>query len=204
MEPKIFLFPLNNSILFRKITLPYHIFEPRYKQMVHDAISTHTPIAVLPSGVTENYKGDICVGGIPHVLNSYPDGRMDIFITGNIKCRLSEFQDENPYKIYSYEPLLEVSDLRDDFVSELESLREFLAKWSLKFLPDASQRHAFTQTLSDNETLISYSALFLLEDMDVKKEIVETKELSRKVEILMKVLGPKEISLGPYLQKLKF
>lgn len=202
MESKIFLFPLNNSLLLRKVTLPYHIFEPRYRQMVHDAIKTQTPVGVVPVDVNNNYQGEVCVAGVPQILNTYPDGRMDIYITGSVKCRLTSFDQENPYKVYYYRPLLEVSDLGDRWIMELESLKQFLIKWSTKFLPDPLQQETFAKALQDNETLISYSVLFLIEDLSLKKKVVEASEMSRKVELLMKALGPKEISLGPFLPKL--
>ena len=202
MESKIFLFPLNNSLLLRKVTLPYHIFEPRYRQMVHDAIKTQTPVGVVPVDVNNNYQGEVCVAGVPQILNTYPDGRMDIYITGSVKCRLTSFDQENPYKVYYYRPLLEVSDLGDRWIMELESLKQFLINWSTKFLPDPLQQETFARALQDNETLISYSVLFLIEDLNLKKKVVEASEMSRKVELLIKALGPKEISLGPFLPKL--
>ncbi len=204
MESKVFLFPLNNSLLLRKVTLPYHIFEPRYKQMVLDAIKTHTPVAVIPIDSTNNYQGGVCVAGVPQILNSYPDGRMDIYITGSVKCHLTSFDEENPYKVYYYKQLNEIRDLSDEYVMELESLKAYLMNWSLKFLPDPSQREAFSKTLNDDETLINYSILFLLEDLKAKVGAMEVGQLSKKVELLTRALGPKEISLGPYLPKLKF
>lgn len=84
-------------------------------------------------------------GGIPQILNTYPDGRMDIYITGSVKCRLTSFDRENPYKIYYYRPLLEVSDLGDRWIMELESLKQFLIHWSTKFLPDPLQQETFAK-----------------------------------------------------------
>lgn len=203
MESKVFLFPLNNSLLLRKVTLPYHIFEPRYRQMIHDAIRTQTPVAIIPIDPKNNYQGEVCVAGVPQILSSYPDGRMDIYITGSVKCHLTHFDEENPYKVYYYKPLTETSDLDDRYDLELDSLKAFLRKWSGKFLPDTSQQEAFQRTLNDDETLINYSVLFLLEDLAIKRKVMEAGELSQKVELLMKALGPKEISLGPFLPKLK-
>lgn len=200
---KVFLFPLNNSLLLRKITLPYHIFEPRYKQMIHDSVKTNTPIAVVPFISSDKHEDGVCVAGMPEILNSYPDGRMDIYITGQVKCLLKDFKQEDPYKIYTYEPLKETSDLGDGFEMELESLKQYLVKWAEKFLPDSHQQRVFSDTLKDPETLINYGTLFLLENMDLKKEIMMAGELSLKVKFLMSALGPKEISLGPYMPKLK-
>lgn len=203
MESKVFLFPLTNSLLLKKVTLPYHIFEPRYKQMVHDAIRLNIPVAVIPASNSNNYQGSVCVAGVPQILNSYPDGRLDIYITGQIKCQLTEFDEENPYKVYYYQPLKELADLSEEWVIEIESLKRFLIHWATKFLPDPLQRKAFGQSLKDEETLINYCALFLIEDLEVKKQIMESSQLSQKVQLLSRALGPKEISLGPFMPKLK-
>ncbi len=107
MDKKVFLFPLNNSILFKKVTLPYHIFEMRYRQMIKDSIDYQIPIAIVPYNAQNNYQGQVCVAGIPHVLTTYDDGRMDIYITGSVKCKLTQFEEENPYKVYTYRLLEE-------------------------------------------------------------------------------------------------
>ena len=38
LPPTIPLFPLPNVVLFPSVFLPLHIFEPRYRQMVEDAL----------------------------------------------------------------------------------------------------------------------------------------------------------------------
>jgi Lon protease-like protein len=204
MDKKVFVFPLSNSVLFKKVTLPYHVFEPRYREMVKDAVAMQVPIAVIPSHASDFYTGEVCVAGLPHVLSTYPDGRMDIYITGTLKCRLSEFESENPYKVYHYRLLEEDLSLDDSFDMELEGLRTLLERWAIHFLPDPIQRESFSHTLSDPELLVNYCAVFLVDDVAVKKEVMEAVSLEEKVRHLLHVIGPKEISLGPFMPTLKF
>src|SRR5690349_5317160 len=130
MDNKVFLFPLNNALLFRKVTLPYHIFEARYRRMIKDAIDRQIPVAVVPYQASNDYEGTICVAGIPHVLTTYADGRMDIYITGAIKCKLTEFDQEDPYKVYYYRPLDENLFVDQTLEYEIESLRMMLERWA--------------------------------------------------------------------------
>ena len=160
MDNKVFLFPLNNSILFRKVTLPYHIFESRYRRMIKDAIEQQIPVAVVPFNSENDYEGVICVAGIPHVLTTYADGRMDIYITGSVKCKLTEFDQENPYKVYYYKPLNEDLSIEETIEYEIESLRGLLERWASHFLQDLSQRQNFSNTLEDPEVLVNYCAVF--------------------------------------------
>lgn len=53
------VFPLPNAVLFPDTVLPLHIFEPRYRQMIHDAANGDGRIAValLEPGYEEEYEG---------------------------------------------------------------------------------------------------------------------------------------------------
>lgn len=204
MDNKVFLLPLANSVLFKKVTLPFHIFEPRYRQMIQDALAMQIPIGVISYHPSDIYQGEICVAGLPHVLTTYPDGRMDIYITGSIKCRLTKFDSEDPYKVYYYKEMEEQIAIDDSFSIELESFKTLLERWALHFLQDPIQRETFSHTLDDPELLINYCAVFLVDDFTTKKEVMEADSLKEKIRILMHVIGPKEISLGPFMPTLRF
>ena len=204
MQNKVFLFPLNNSLLLKKVTLPYHIFESRYRKMIKDAMELQIPVAVIPYDPSNNYSGQICIAGIPHILTTYNDGRMDIYITGSVKCRLTEFVEENPYKVYNYRPIDENIFLDEGQTMELESLRIMLERWARHFLQDEGQRQSFSTTLDDVEVLINYCAVFLIDELPMKRYVMEANSLKDKIQIILKALGPKEIPLGPFLQPLRF
>ena len=53
------LFPLPNVVLFPNVFLPLHIFEPRYREMVADAIAGDRMIGMvlLRPGWENNYEG---------------------------------------------------------------------------------------------------------------------------------------------------
>lgn len=204
MENKVFLFPLTNSVLFKKVTLPYHIFEPRYRQMVKDSLAMQIPIAIVPYHPSNLYRGEICVAGLPHILSTYPDGRMDIYITGTVKCRLTDFESEDPYKVYYYKTMDEDTSIDESFDIELESLKTLLERWAIHFLPDPIQRETFANTLDDAELLVNYCTVFLVDEWNVKKAVMEAETLKEKIRLILQVIGPKEISLGPFMPTLKF
>lgn len=129
---------------------------------------------------------------------------MDIYITGTVKCRLTDFESEDPYKVYYYKELDEDMSIDDSFSIELESFKTLLERWALHFLPDPVQRETFSNTLDDAELLVNYCTVFLVDDFTVKKEVMEAETLREKIRILMHVIGPKEISLGPFMPTLRF
>ena len=69
------LFPLPNVVLFPGVFLPLHVFEPRYRDMVADALSGDRVIGMtlLKPGWEANYEGRPpifpvgCTGVMTHV-----------------------------------------------------------------------------------------------------------------------------------------
>lgn len=187
----VYLFPLNQSLTLKKIPLPYHIFEPKYKKMINDAINLNKRVVVLPS--LENYNNQICVSGIPVVLQKYDDGRMDIVITGVEKVILKDCIKERPYFEYSYEPMSEnhLLTLKEDF----HLIKELL--WNkLKKQPQFElQKDQFKKILNDNETVINYSTLLLMPDISDKVEIMKLKSIDDKINSIIQKLSPDEIEV---------
>ena len=95
MRPdRIPLFPLN-VVLLPGAELPLHIFEPRYREMVHRCMRDRSEFGMLlsmPDGVAR--VG--CTAEILEILERYPDGRMDIVTAGRMPFRATELFTENP------------------------------------------------------------------------------------------------------------
>jgi hypothetical protein len=108
------LFPLPNVVLFPNVFLPLHIFEPRYRQMVADALEGDRIIGMtlLRPGYEANYEGrpaiyDVGCAGV--VTHSQPlsDGRYDIVLRGIEKFRVTSEDQSRPYRIGNVEPIPE-------------------------------------------------------------------------------------------------
>lgn len=97
------LFPLPTVVLFPNVFLPLHIFEPRYRQMVGDALNGDRMIGIilLKPGFEPEYEGQPavyevgCSGLITHV-ERLPDGRYNIVLRGLEKFRLLDEEDPAP------------------------------------------------------------------------------------------------------------
>src|SRR4029079_2304836 len=59
LPPTLPIFPLPNVVLFPNVFLPLHIFEPRYREMVNDALSGDRIIGMvlLRPGWQSDYEG---------------------------------------------------------------------------------------------------------------------------------------------------
>jgi len=93
--PRIPIFPLE-LVLFPGSTLPLHIFEPRYKQMIRECQQQHLEFGVVLAH-DDGVASVGCTAAIVEVFKQYSDGRMDILAAGRVPFRATELFDEKPY-----------------------------------------------------------------------------------------------------------
>jgi Lon protease-like protein len=89
------LFPLQ-VVLFPRTSLPLHIFEERYKEMIADVQRGHTEFGVVLAGE----KGIVntgCTATVEKIVKKYPDGRLDLISLGRRRFEIILLNDEKPY-----------------------------------------------------------------------------------------------------------
>jgi len=103
LPSEIPLFPLPNVVLFPNVFLPLHIFEPRYRAMVADALREDRLIGMVllqPGWEAADLDRPPvypigCAGLITHV-ETLDDGRYNIVLRGLEKFRIIEELDAEP------------------------------------------------------------------------------------------------------------
>src|SRR5471032_200984 len=106
------LFPLPNVVLFPNVFLPLHIFEPRYREMVADALASDRMIGMvlLRQGWDRDYEGRPpiypigCSGVLTHA-ERLPDGRYNLVLRGIERFRILEEDHTLGYRRAAIEPL---------------------------------------------------------------------------------------------------
>ncbi len=102
---RIPIFPLPSVVFFPHTYLPLHIFEPRYREMVADAVRHGQCIgmALLREGWEEGYYGNPpiheigCVGRLASV-QELPEGRYNIVLQGLERYEIREQFHDRPYR----------------------------------------------------------------------------------------------------------
>ncbi|ABC64395.1 LON peptidase substrate-binding domain-containing protein [Erythrobacter litoralis] len=89
---RLSIFPLIGAILFPGLQLPLHIFEPRYRALIGDALARDRRIAMIQpqearEGVPLYTIG--CVGKIDEI-EALDDGRYNLILNGESRFRLVE------------------------------------------------------------------------------------------------------------------
>lgn len=98
MENYLPLFPLN-IVAFPNEALNLHIFEPRYKQLIHDVLERETTFGI-PSFVHKNFEYGTEMK-ILSIDGRYDDGTLDIKTLGSRIFKIIEFKNPWPDKLYA-------------------------------------------------------------------------------------------------------
>jgi len=117
---EISIFPLASAVFFPNTILPLNIFEPRYKKMVEDALTSNKMIGMIQARESNNSKKPKvfsvgCLGKIDtHTKTA--DGRYLINLKGLVRFRvLDEAETELPYRKFRV--------TYDEFLDDLEKIK---------------------------------------------------------------------------------
>ncbi len=191
---KIAIFPLSNFIIFPKTTVPLNIFEPRYIQMIDEAMKGNRMIGIIqPRKSGELKKPNLydvgCAGKITS-FNETEDGRYLIMLDGI--CRFKVISEEENSKLFrtckiSFDEYLEDLNKKNEDVklSNLnflfEELKFFFKKQGYIINPDEMKKNNLDQTINT----LSMASPFTLEE---KQILLETKNLKIRTEKLEEIL----------------
>ena len=184
---RLTIFPLPGAILFPGLQLPLHIFEPRYRAMVGDALARDRRIAMIQP--TEAVEGAPlyqvgCVGKIEEVEAS-EDGRYNIVLVGEARYRiLRELDVTTPFRQVEAE-LIEEEPVEYLSLGERASF-EYEAR---KFAD--SQGYAIdwdSVAQLDDETLINGVSQIAPFDSAAKQALLESPNLRERCDLLVQLL----------------
>lgn len=140
LPAEIPLFPLPETTLFPGVSRPLLIFEPRYREMIADALKGDRIIGMvrLRPGFEKDYEGRPpiyavgCAGRIV-MYEQLPDGRYVILLQGLTPFRVLSENQQKPYRLGRVEAMPD--RLAEQERLPLSALRNRLASLLLKVLP---------------------------------------------------------------------
>ena len=193
---RIPLFPLN-VVLLPGATLPLHIFEHRYRQMVRRCVEDQCEFGILlaaPKGIVR--VG--CTAQVTEVIKRYNDGRMDIVTVGRSPFRITQLLNPNDYAddqlLEGEVDFLDDRDTRIDARMQKELLRLYEVCHTLLF--DDYPHNVATE---DAESLSFLVASTLPLDLLWKQQILELRSENDRQERLIGYLR----EWAPHLQKVE-
>jgi Lon protease-like protein len=196
LPAEIPIFPLPDVVLFPHVCLPLHIFEPRYRAMVQDALAGDRLIGMvlLRAGWEADYEGrppvyEIgCAGLISH-SERLPDGRYNIVLHGLEKFAIRSETPDKTYRIALVEPLVEALPSSAHVLGDARGRLEGLVR---KLVEGTCAEVRIPPALSDHE-LVNALAQYLPLDAVEKQALLERDGLESRAAALIDLLEMKAI-----------
>lgn len=197
LPPAIPIFPLPNVVLFPNVFLPLHIFEPRYREMVADALAGDRIIGMvlLQPGWEANYDGrppvyPIGCAGVVTNAERLPDGRYNIVLQGLEKFRILSEDEGQSYRVARVDGIPESAGADDQ-----ESMRTARRRLETLLVPQPSGRGAdpkLPPSMPDQDLVNALAQYLELEPVE-KQALLERQGLLDRCHSLIELLEMKVI-----------
>ena len=191
LPKEIPVFPLSNFIIFPKTTVPLNIFEPRYLDMVNDAMKSNKLIGMIQPK-TSNDQSDIpslhevgCLGKIT-TFRETEDGRILIELKGIIRFKnLEEIKGNKKYRILK----VDFSDYYNDLEEQKEEIKFSDLELIFKGLKSLFEKKGFIinwkslekQSLDETINALAMASPFSLEEKQILLESVNLNIRKQKI-----------------------
>lgn len=186
---RISIFPLAGALLFPGMQLPLHIFENRYRSLIHDSMARDRRIGMIQprDGASVPALYDVgCIGRVGEI-EALPDGRFNIVLTGIARFRvMRELDVSTPFRQVE----AEVEDVDADGI-------DILAAVERAALESAARRFAEAQgfivdwtavSRLDDASLVNGIAQIAPFDSAAKQALLETDALAERAELTIQLL----------------
>ena len=180
------LFPLPNLVFFPHTRLPLHIFEPRYRQLVSDALAGdhRFGIVLLRPGWEPDYFGTPPVypfGTVGTIEKAVPleDGRFNLVVRGDVRFRILEEVSKEPYRTARVVAEPEVARDAEKAYAQREWLAD-LSRQYLRYLPDETAVPEIETV--DLDALTNALIMSLNLDVEEKQKLLELSDVAERAE----------------------
>lgn len=190
---RLSIFPLGQALLLPGSYLPLHIFEPRYRALVSDALARDRRIAMIQPLPGQDDKHPAlftigCVGRIDHV-EALEDGRFNIVLEGLTRFRLLREMDvTTPFRQIE----ADVESFGEDLDEEL-----VLSSAARAGIEQEARRFAERQGYAinwdevgrlDDQSLVNGLAQAIPFDIAAKQALLEAATLEERADLLAELL----------------
>ena len=199
------IFPLGGALLFPRTQLPLHIFEPRYRAMIRDALASDRLIAMIQpkeSGSTSGAGGEEppalfdvgCIGRIS-ACDELDDGRFNIVLEGLSRFRIArEAEVTTPYR--------QVDADRSGFDEDAETVLGIVQRAEIE-----REARTYADSLGyivdwdsvarlDDEMLVNGICQIAPLDIGSKQALLEARDLTIRADLLVQFMQFQRMAPG--------
>ena len=190
------VFPLHGVAVLPGTPAPFHVFEPRYRALVSDALEGDRILAVPglfgPSDVHAMRPPlrAVCGAGIIEEVERHEDGRFDIVVRGVARVRLlGELPPNRLYREFRAELVDDVLPAGGPgaLLPQVEALRRLVYDLSTR-LPQESGALQLAEAVAqmrDPSAIADLVAAAAVSEPDPRQRIVEEADVARRLDLVM-------------------
>jgi uncharacterized protein len=181
------IFPLSGALLLPGGQMPLNIFEPRYLEMIDEALRTNRIIAMIQPALDGNESGLCTMGCLGRIVSftETGDGRYHLALAGVCRFRLiEELTVKSPWRQARILPMLADLDAADGKNVDRDSLLK-----AFKAYLEANGMEADWEsvTRADNGVLVNALSMMSPYGPAEKQALLEAPDLKSRAETLVAI-----------------
>tara|TARA_B100001540_G_C15634769_1_gene563820 strand:+ start:118 stop:762 length:645 start_codon:yes stop_codon:yes gene_type:complete len=193
LPKEIPVFPLSNFIIFPKTTVPLNIFEPRYIEMVDDAMKDNRIIGMIqPKKSDQNIPSLYNVGCAGKItsFNETEDGRYLIILNGVSRFKIiKELETKKTYRKcrINYDDFFQDLNEKSEEIkfSDLKLIFNNLKTFFIKQGYNINWRDLEKQNLDQTINTLAMASPFSLEEKQILLEARNINDRKKKLEQIL-------------------
>lgn len=184
------VFPLPDVVLFPHALLPLHVFEPRYRKLVRDALDSNRLIGV-PLLLDEEMAGEpqprfapILGMGEIVMAQELPDGRYNLVLRGRARVHLEqELVTEEPYRLIVATEIPDYPPRPEEELGDAEASLRSLMVGLAEALPEGGELlKQVIAAQSSAPELVNVVAAALVADTSLRQRLLEMTDILSRFE----------------------
>jgi Lon protease-like protein len=182
---------LPNTAFFPQALMPLHIFEPRYREMLRDALASNRLFAVAGLDLGRVHKSGhfepphrVGSVGIIRACQENDNGTSNLLLQGLCRVEIVRIIQDEPYRRIQIRALSSEAGASANANQALRRELSRLLNLKLKLASKGSgEMAAFLKTVEDPEAFVDIAAFSLCDDTGIKQKLLETLDVHRRLEL---------------------
>lgn len=185
---------LPNTVLFPHGGMPLHIFEPRYRRMLEDALEGDCMFCVGNLVGDDSSDPDRCAApvgtiGLVRASREAESGTSNLLLHGLFRVHFEEWLSDKPYPYARIRPVIDTTLPAAEETASLERLRRALNRALSGFPSEVNEQfNTILDKAGDSGTASDAVAQQFIHDPGDRQRLLETSEVRKRLDFLIHFL----------------
>jgi Lon protease-like protein len=186
LPPSIPVMVLPGVTLFPNALLPLHIFEPRYRAMLEEALGDSRMLAMaMPRDEEESEVESIAGAGLVRACIRNADGTSNLILQGVCRVRFTGWDQTEPYRMARVESLPDSESGGADLDAQVTHLHALCSRFKEQGIELPVQFEGYLNQITDIGVLTDLVASTLVADPMIRQSLLEETSIPRRLEKLL-------------------